>query len=250
MSAVGRRETAPGQTTHSSLQAELDRAAASFDDADLRVRLLEVEMQAAEAQREIAATRLSHLNELAAAQGVPQVRRSNVVSQPTSRVRQAPRSDHELSGAKLREAAIQSVLRRGEVDRPIHHAEWLAWLRADGCEPAGKKPENVFLTQIGRSPLVQRTDEAGFYVVTPARIGELQAAIRALDEQIAALPAPDQMSMLGDERQRRQALQAEMGRTERQLQEAWRMLSLTAPPGAEPGEDEDEDWPVRAWITA
>ncbi len=228
----------------------MQRAAADFDEADLRVRLLEVDLRTANAQREVAANRLDHLAELARAEGLTPIVRSHHAPERPVRVRQGPRSDKELSGARLREAAIQSVLRRGEVDRPVHHSEWLAWLRADGYEPAGKKPENVFLTQIGRSPLVRRASESGFYVLAPGRITELQGEIRDLQEQLATLPPPDQMSMLGDERARRQTLQGEIKRAERSLQEAWRMLSLTPPPGAEPGEGDDEDWSARAWIDA
>lgn len=232
MSAIERHDTTADETRSRSLQDEMERAAEAYDQTDLRVRILEVELQAARGQREVAANRLEHLGELARSQGLTPVLRVAPEVARNVRLRQGPRSENELSGARLREAAIQSVLERGEVNRPIHHTQWLAWLRADGFEPAGKRPENVFLTQIGRSPLVRRGEEPGFYVVEPNLVGELQDQLRELHEQFATLPPPDQMSLIGDGRQRRQELQTDINRTERMLQEAWRLLSAASPQGA------------------
>jgi hypothetical protein len=226
----------------------MERAAQAYDEADLRVRILEVELEAAQAEREIAANRLDHLGELARSQGVTPVLRVTPEVTRNVKVRQGPRSENELSGARLREAAIQSVLKRGEVNRPIHHTQWLAWLRADGFEPAGKRPENVFLTQIGRSPLVRRGVEPGIYVVEPGLVIELEEQLRALHEQFATLPPPDQMSLIAEQGQRSQQLQIDINRVARQLHEAWRMLSLTAPPEAVDENQADDEWSPEAWF--
>lgn len=247
MSAIERHDATTDQKRSRSLQEEMERAAGAYDEADLRVRILEVELQAAQAEREIAANRLEHLCELARSQGVTPVLRAAPEVTRNVKVRQGPRSENELSGARLREAAIQSVLERGEVNRPIHHTQWLAWLRADGFEPAGKRPENVFLTQIGRSPLVRRGDEPGFYVVEPRRVVELQDQLRSLHEQFGTLPPPDQMSLIGDGRERRQELQTDINRIERALQEAWKTLSSTPPPDGAPQDEDDVD-SVDAWL--
>lgn len=248
MSAVERHDTAIDTKISRSLQEEMERAAEAYDEADLRVRILEVELQAAQAAREVAANRLDHLGDLARSQGITPVTRAAPEAPRNVKVRQGPRSENELSGARLREAAIQSVLERGEVNRPIHHTQWLAWLRADGFEPAGKRPENVFLTQIGRSPLVRRGEEPGFYVVEPRRVVELQEQLRVLHDRFATLPPADQMSLIGDGRERRQELQIAINRTERALHEAWTMLSSAPPPDAAP-QDEDDVGSVDAWLT-
>jgi hypothetical protein len=252
MSAVrGRSVPRDADTRQGKLEQEIERAVAAYDDAEFQSGLLRADLQAAEARRDAAFQHLQHLGELADAQGIAYavpVKRADE-STPRSPEPVSRRSDRELSGAALREASIHAALKRGEVRRPVHHTQWLAWLRADGYEPAGKKPENVFLTQLGRSPLVVRAEQPGCYVLEPGRILLLQDAIRSLHEQFAALPSPDQLSMLGDDaRRRRQQLQTEIARAERLLHEGWRMLSLVAPPDAAPSSEDDEDWPARAWL--
>ena len=152
-----------------------------------------------------------------------------------------------LSGVALREAAARAVLRRGVTRQKIHHRTWLAWLREDGWDAAGKRPEAVLQTQLSRSPLVRRADEAGFYMLDPELARAYQQRLGELHEQLQALPPPDQMSMLGDTRSRRQELEGEISRTERLAEEAWRVLAQERPPGFA-GAEEDGDVLVRAWL--
>ncbi len=247
MSAVHRAE--PTASSLSQLEQRIEEAIDSHAQATLHVNVLQAELDAAQANRQISERRLLQLIDLARSQGLdvdnaalPLV----PVAEPAAK-RRVVADDRFVAGARLREAAVRAALRRGEVRRPVHHGEWLAWLRADGLEPAGKKPENVFLTQIGRSPLVRRAGEPGYYVIDPDLVVELQHQVTQMAAQFALIPPPDQMNMLGDDdRQRRQALRTEIARGERAIQEAWRLLSSEPPP--EVRANSDEEWSAQAWL--
>lgn len=246
MSAVHRADTS---SSLGHLEQRIAEAVESHAQATLHVNVLQAELDAAQASRQITERHLRQLIDLGRAQGLDIDHAALPIApvpEPVARRRVVP-DDRLLAGARLREAAVRAALRRGEVRRPVHHAEWLAWLRDDGFEPAGKRPENVFLTQIGRSPLVRRAGEPGFYVIDPDLVVDLQHEVTKNAAQFALIPPPDQMNMLGDDdRQRRQALRTEIARGERAIQEAWRLLSSEPPP--EIRASGEEEWSAQLWL--
>ena len=74
----------------------------------------------------------------------------------------------ELQGQQLREEATRILLRRLGTGAPIHYREWYALMRSHGIEANGKDPLATFLTQITRSPIVERVEGAtGVYQLNP-----------------------------------------------------------------------------------
>jgi hypothetical protein len=73
-----------------------------------------------------------------------------------------------LQGQHLREAAVRILVEHRGTRRPIHYREWYDLLTESGFAAAGKDPLATFLTQITRSPLVERVDGgSGVYQIDP-----------------------------------------------------------------------------------
>jgi len=100
-----------------------------------------------------------------------------------------------LQGQKLREEAVRILVEERGTRQPIHYREWYALLGEAGLAAAGKDPVATFLTQITRSPLVERVEgQSGTYLVDPAGAyerarEELAAATRELAAAEDALAA-------------------------------------------------------------
>jgi hypothetical protein len=93
-----------------------------------------------------------------------------------------------LQGQQLREEAVRILVEKLGTRQPIHYREWYGLLRDEGFVAAGKDPLATFLTQITRSPVVQRVNgRGGMYQVDhvaayeQARL-ELAAATRELTQ--------------------------------------------------------------------
>jgi hypothetical protein len=140
------------------------------------------------------------------------------------------------------------ALRRRAAGQPVHWRAWLGWLREDGYDAAGKSPEATFQTQLARSPLVVRTDQDGVYRLEPQQLTRKRAELGDLHRHLAQLPAPDQLALLGDVRAQRQELQTRITRTERSLEEIWRVLAQE-PPGSDEAGDTEPERIVDAWST-
>jgi len=142
--------------------------------------------------------------------------------------RLAPAPDHEreperpaagaLRGPAIREHAVEVLLRSGR-DR-IHYREWFELLTH---EIAGKDPLAVFLTQISRSPVVRKGPRAGVYELDRQAPARLRAELERLQRQLRELTVAG-ADDIGALRSRRNALTAEIGRAERALEEATRLL--------------------------
>jgi hypothetical protein len=74
-----------------------------------------------------------------------------------------------LRGQTLRDAAIDVLARRHGLGEPIHYRQWFELLVSEGHHVGGKDPVASFLTQVTRSPVVERAPGApGVYKVDPA----------------------------------------------------------------------------------
>jgi hypothetical protein len=150
-----------------------------------------------------------------------------------------------LAGTQLREMIARVGLRQGELGRPVHWSDWHGWLRAAGFDAAGRKPEATFLTQLARSPLVRRSNQDGVYVLDVGQLAVERERLHRLHGRLAALPAPDQLALIGDLRAQRRGLQNETARAERAVEEMWRVLAQERPPG---WPDDEELVPERAVV--
>jgi chaperonin cofactor prefoldin len=132
-----------------------------------------------------------------------------------------------LRGPAIRAAAVRVLLAHPRRPEAIHYREWFELLNEAGHSVAGKDPLAVFLTQLSRSPLVRRGTQSGVYELdlhAPARLRrrlqDLQAELRELTT--TASSATTDLSSI---RNRRMALNLEIGKVERALEETEETLT-------------------------
>lgn len=224
-----------------TLRREFALARARIDEVAARRRELEVQLDAAREAERAALHTLSALETIGRQAGM------DLPSKPTA----DPVADdgHErLAGVALREMIARVALRRRVTGQPVHWRAWLGWLREDGYDAAGKSPEATFQTQLARSPLVVRTDQDGVYRLEPEQLTRQRTRLGELHRQLSMLPAPDQLALLGDVRAQRQELQTLVARTERSLEEIWRVLAQEPPPDWDDAAEAEPERLVDAWM--
>jgi hypothetical protein len=131
-----------------------------------------------------------------------------------------------LRGPEIREVAVRVLVESGE--EALHYRDWFALLLDRGLAIAGKDPLAVFLTQLSRSPAVRRAAAAGTYELDRHAAVRHRTRLEALQRDLRELtvtPATD----LNEIRRRREALNADIGRVEKALEEIARVLG-PAPP--------------------
>lgn len=138
-----------------------------------------------------------------------------------------------LRGTAIRETAVRLLANSADAAHPVHYRRLYELLGESGFAVAGKDPLATFLTQLSRSPVVQKTTQAGIYQLDldaperlRRRLTELQTELRAVTGSPAAT------SDLAEIRGRREQVLAEVAQVERALEEAARVLSV--PEGREP----------------
>lgn len=132
-----------------------------------------------------------------------------------------------LRGARIRETAVRVLAANTAPDAPVHYRDWFELLTAQGFMPAGKDPLATFLTQVGRSPLVQRSTASGVYVLDLEFPSRARERLTALNESLAEaqdLASNVTVEQIAAAREHRARLTAEVHETERQLEEALRSL--------------------------
>ena len=132
-----------------------------------------------------------------------------------------------LRGPAIRVAAVRVLLAHPTRPEALHYRHWFALLGDAGYTVAGKDPLAVFLTQLSRSPLVRRGTQRAVYELNlqaPARLrdqlDDLQAKLREL-----TATASRSTTDLSSIRSRRTALNVEIGKVEKALEEAEDTLS-------------------------
>jgi hypothetical protein len=131
----------------------------------------------------------------------------------------------ELRGKELREAALRVLLEQLGQRQRIHYRDWYRLLTEQGVVAGGKDPIATFLTQITRSPLVERVEgESGVYRLDPMRAYEqARAELAAASRDVRA--AEDGLSPAGREPRAAEAVeqaraaQARFARAQRHLVE-------------------------------
>lgn len=185
-----------------SLREELDRVEASLDEIKDRDDLLA---------------------RLAPAAAAPTAERDDAAATPLP--------EHVLlRGPEIRKAAVRVVLDHLDQPEALHYRQWYELLTSSGYVVAGKDPRAVFLTQISRSPVIGRGTQTGVYYVdkmAPKRLRKLLAELHAELRSLASEPnATTDLAMI---RERRAAITAQTGKTERALEEAEALLSHSQP---------------------
>jgi hypothetical protein len=223
-----------------TLRREIDAARRRVDELASQRHELAARLQTLSAAEDAARLSLAALIAVAgdAGQLVPDLVDETV---PSDNLRR-------LSGVELREMIARVALQRQAVGRPVHWSEWHTWLREAGFEAAGKKPEATFLTQLARSPVIRRTAQDGVYVLDLGQFAHQREQLNLLHHRLSDLPPPDQLALLGDARTQRRELQNEIARTERAIEEMWRVLANERPPAWPDNADLVPERVVAAWL--
>jgi hypothetical protein len=148
------------------------------------------------------------------------------------------RTHAALRGPAIRRAAVEVLLAHPDRPQALHYRAWFDALAAAGYEVAGKDPLAVFLTQLGRSPVVRRGTQSGVYELDPAAPRRLRDELDALHAELRGIAAaPSATADLTAIRGRRAALTAQITQVEKALEEAEAVLgpAAGAPPIAAAG---------------
>jgi hypothetical protein len=138
-----------------------------------------------------------------------------------------PDASTTLRGPAIRAAAVRVLLAHPRRPEALHYRQWFDLLTESGYLVEGKDPLAVFLTQLSRSPVVRRGTQSGVYELdlqAPARLRtrlqDLQAQLRELTTTVSS-----ETTDLSSIRDRRIALNLEIGKVEKALEEAEETLS-------------------------
>jgi hypothetical protein len=229
---VATRETyAPSRRMQSAAAAERARVERELARLDARRAVLARELAAVDHGREELEDQLRVINRFAQEFGDethPGAGRLSVVPNPA----RASRADEAtvLRGARVRETAVRLLAGTPDARGPIHYRTWFELLTRQGFLPAGKDPLATFLTQIGRSPVVERTSGGGMYQLDfsfPGRARRRLVDLRAELQQAQDLAADAGVEDITAARERRAQLMTELAATERALEEALRSVGDT-----------------------
>lgn len=143
----------------------------------------------------------------------------------TERIDRAVGSAETLRGTAIRETAIRLLVRSPEARGPIHYRRIFEMLTEAGYAVAGKNPLASFLTQLGRSPLMRKTTEAGVYELDFGAADRLRRELARLQSELRTVTSSSApQDDLGAIRERRDSILSEMARVERALDEVSRVL--------------------------
>jgi chromosome segregation ATPase len=135
-----------------------------------------------------------------------------------------------LRGPAIRQTAVQVLLADPRGPEALHYREWFALVQDAGYAVAGKDPLAVFLTQISRSPVVRRGTQSGVYELDHTAVARLRHQLDDRQAQLRSLTAATSpAATLSDVRGQRNALNLEIDRLEKAIEEAETLLGPEPP---------------------
>lgn len=161
--------------------------------------------------------RLAMISRLGAEDPTPQRQSPEPESEPSPK-----REGAVLRGPAIRAAAVKALRAHPQRPEALHYRRWFDLLNEAGYDVAGRDPLAVFLTQLSRSPLVRRSTQSGVYELDLQAPTRLRQQLEDLQAQLRKLTASASSSTadLGSIRSRRTALNLEINKVEKALQEA------------------------------
>jgi hypothetical protein len=132
-----------------------------------------------------------------------------------------------LRGPSIRAAAVTVLLAHPRRPEALHYRQWFDLLTEAGYSVAGKDPLAVFLTQLSRSPVVRRGTQSGVYELERQAPARLRGRLQELQAQLRELTttASSDTTDLSSIRDRRIALNLEISKVEKALEEAEQTLN-------------------------
>jgi uncharacterized protein YhaN len=132
-----------------------------------------------------------------------------------------------LRGADIRIAAVRVLAASEDPSRPIHYGDWYRLVADAGYGIVGRDPLASFLTQIGRSPLVNRAGAPGLYALDLRAPRELRERLHTLHQELASIHEGQQtIEEIATVATRRAELTSAVVKVERELEEAVASLGL------------------------
>lgn len=222
LSQMKRRSTQPSRRLLAAATAERDEIAKRREALLSRRRLLHAQIDDLDAELAELAERIELIERLAGPAAAPGGARRDERVAPTDKI--------VLRGPAIRQTAARVLLADPRNLRVIHYREWFALLEENGYTVAGKDPVAVFLTQLSRSPVVQRGTQSGVYEVRLDAPDDLQRELASLQHELRSLTsASSSTTNLGDIRARRTSLARAINRVEQALHEAKSTLEPDEP---------------------
>jgi hypothetical protein len=227
----------PSRRLQAAAIAERQRVEAELGHLDGEYDQLAARMDKVQRARQELREELANLNRLAHGNvPVPVQGSAEATADQNGRQGEPPTTTSSsfavLKGARIREVAVRVLASSPRAYEPVHYRDWYALLQEAGFIPAGKDPLATFLTQLGRSPSVTRTSEAGVYQLdhdfphrAAKRLRELRAEVRALHDA----PPGAGLDAIACAREARARLSGSADEVERQLEEALRSFGSDEP---------------------
>ena len=143
-----------------------------------------------------------------------------------SATRVARAGGKRLCGAAIRETAVRTLRAQPQAVEALHYRDWYELVRRAGYVIAGSDPLAVFLTQLTRSPVVQRSTQPGVYALDLAAPQRLRGELDRLKCELReTATAESHGADLANLRAHRRRLQLSIDRREQALDEALRALT-------------------------
>lgn len=209
-----KRLQAAAKSERKRMERELERL--RKQEARHRRELARIESTRAQLQAELVAVDRFVSSE------APERPRLRVVDNESELSRQTP-----LKGAQIREFAVQLIVGTEHATKGIHYRTWYELVASNGIEIAGKDPVATFLTQMSRSPVVVKKDQAGVYAIDEVFPERASREISKLESEIAKLEAIDKtlsVEEIEERRKREKEAKTRMRVLLRETQEAKRSL--------------------------
>ncbi len=132
-----------------------------------------------------------------------------------------------LRGARIRAVAVRLLAASENADRPIHYQQWFELLTRAGFGIKAQDPLGTFLTQVTRSPVVQKAEGPGLYRLDLDAPRQLHHELRRLQDELLRIHTGQQtLDGISSVRERRVELTLEIARVERALEEAVAALGI------------------------
>lgn len=111
------------------------------------------------------------------------------IMDPETPAQHEQRKEVVLRGARLRVEAARILYEKRGPRKGIYYRDWYGLLQDAGFIVLGKRPLAAFLTAVGRSPVVRRseTEEPGSYFIEPGRARELATELAEVEAELADL---------------------------------------------------------------
>lgn len=116
--------------------------------------------------------------------------------------------DAELRGQRLSRYAIELLAKERSIGTPIHYRDWFDLVVDSGRRVVGRNPLASFLTEVSRSPLVERiSSQSGTYRLNP-QAAEAQAELRLRQAERLVSKFEDDIARAPEDAENKRALRA------------------------------------------